>query len=77
MKGIKDVDCLKYVKLFDKHGLVVGTQFKRMEHKGQRLGPIVLEAQDRKEMDNRIEVVKGMLSASVQTKDAIKSIRWN
>ena len=74
--GIKDVDNLDYVRLFDKHGLTVGAEVARMEHKGQRLGPIVLDAKDRNEIEGRIKEVQGMITAAVQTRGGIQGIRW-
>ena len=74
--GINEVDNLDYVRLFDKHGLTVGAEVTRMEHKGQRFGPIVLEAKDRKEIEGRIKEVQGMMTAAVQTRGGIQGIRW-
>lgn len=76
VQGVKAVDTLDYVRLFDKHGLQVGTEMARMEHKGQRLGPIVLEAKDRDGIDGRIKEVQGLLSMTVQTQSGIQGIRW-
>ena len=74
--GIKEVDNLEFVRLFDKHGLVVGAEVAKMEHKGQRLGPIVLDSKDRNEIEGRIKEVQGLMSMTVQTKSGIQGIKW-
>ena len=76
ISGINDVENLSYVKLFDKRGLAEGAIVERMEHKGQRMGPIILEASCRKEMGRRIAEVQRLLTANVLNDDGVQAIRW-
>lgn len=76
IRGIDDVDDLGFTKLFDKHGLVKGAKVGRMEHKGQRLGPILLDAESRSIIDGRIKTVQGLITAEVRTERGIQGIRW-
>lgn len=76
ISGIDDVENLSYVKIFNKHGLVEGAKVERMEHKGQRMGPIILEASSREEMGRRIAEVQRLLTANVLNDDGVQAIRW-
>ena len=69
---------MKFVKMAELDGLMVGVQTTQLAHKGQRLGPILIDADNRKQLEKRISSIQEMLRIEVEGYDgSIKGITWN
>lgn len=72
---IKNMPC---VKVADIDNLVIGTRIEKMTNKTQRLGPIVLKAENRDMLEKYIEEIQSVLKIEVRTLDgSIQGIHWN
>lgn len=78
VSGINEVQDMKFVKMAELGGLMVGVQTTQLAHKGQRLGPILIDADNRKQLEKRISSIQEMLRIEVEGYDgSIKGIIWN
>ena len=65
------------VEMVDIRGVKVGMSTSPMAHKGQRLGPILVSADNRMEMDSIIKRVQYILNIQVITRDGFfMGIKW-
>lgn len=75
--GLENVCKLSYVHKCDVE-IAVGEKTREMTYKGQRLGPIVVSADNRVEMEERIAEVQSLLKIEVKNKNGIMTnIKWH
>lgn len=76
--GINDVRSMECVKMVDVKDIVVGMSATRLTHKGQRLGPILIGAERRDQLEEFIETIQSVLSIEVENMNGeIKNIVWD
>ena len=73
MSDLRDVPGVYQAYLPD---LRVGEKAKTMRDKGDRLGPILIRGENRKELEEVINQIQEKLLIQVQTADGIKGIIW-
>ncbi len=77
VQGIEDVRTLPYVHMCDVADVQVGMESPELTHKGQRLGPILVSAESRDEIDVRITEIQNMLHIQTRGADGqLKNINW-
>lgn len=75
--GIEEIQSFSYVKKCDIE-ITVGQETQEMIYKGQRLGPIILKADNRDLLEKYIEEIQSVLKIEVRTLDgSIQGIIWN
>lgn len=75
--GSDEVKNLPFVKMAHLEDILVGGNTLPITHKGQRLGPIIIEAQNRSILEDNIEKVKQILKIKVKNKDSLTNIIWD
>lgn len=76
VKGINEIKNRPDVDMACLDNLKVGIKAEKMEHKGSRLGPILVHANSREELDNTILSIQEILKVYVQTKEGIMTQIW-
>lgn len=76
VQGIEKLQTLPFVKKVELDDLEVGSTVTKMIHKGMRKGPVILDAENRFELDNCIQEIRSTLQIKVRTKDGDKGIIW-
>lgn len=75
--GIEELNSLDYVKMACLDGLYVGRETTPLNNKGQRLGPIIVNGHDRRDIENKIKYVQDLLKVVVIDKNGFESgIIW-
>jgi len=75
--GINAIQSLPFVKMADIKGIEPGMQTPVLSHKGQRLGPVIISGDSRKDIEEKIEIIKSVLHIEVQTSEGrIADICW-
>lgn len=78
VKGVAELQQLKGVVKVDMHNVEVGAHVGAMVNKTHRLGPILVSADSREEIDKLIKLVQQTLDIRVQCPDGTKrSIIWS
>lgn len=75
--GIDEVKAMPNVAFFDDSSIKVGLHTGKMEVKGNRKGPIIINANDRQELDEVINKIKETLSICVFEDNRKTQIIWN
>lgn len=75
--GITELSNRESIKVIDLDALKIGTKTEIIRNKTQRLGPIIIAAENRDELEKEIDIVKNTLVINVKTKEGqIKGICW-
>ena len=78
MSGNEKCAQFPFVKMMDVNGISIGMNSSTLTHKGQRLGPIILDADNREELDLRIKAIQNSFIVEVKNKDGlIRGISWS
>lgn len=78
VEGMDRLHELPFVKMLSVSDIRIGEKTHAITHKGQRLGPILLSADNRRQLEQYIETMKSMLHIYVQNeKGSIRDIIWN
>lgn len=77
VKGVDVIKDMPNVIFFDDGTLSVGTYTGKMEVKGNRKGPIIINANDRRELEEIISKIKSTLSITLSGCDGESMIIWN
>lgn len=77
VEGIENLKELSYVQKCDVD-ISIGQETLEMTYKGQRLGPIIVNAESREQLEKYIEEILSILKIEVKTLDGcIQGICWN
>lgn len=77
VEGIENLKELSYVQKCDVD-ISKGQETLEMTYKGQRLGPIIVNAESREQLEKYIEEIQSILKIEVETLDGcIQGICWN
>jgi len=77
IEGIDELKNIPEVKLVDLDGLYVGMHTKKMINKTMRMGPIIIAASNREELNMCVKKVKERLKINVRCVDnTVKGIVW-
>lgn len=74
--GIEDLNKRDDVDMVCLANLQVGNTAGKMEHKGSRLGPILVHADSRRELDKTIRSIQEEFKVFVKTADGIRTQIW-
>lgn len=78
IRGLKEVTNMNCVKMMKVGDVSVGMETSQIKHKGQRLGPILVDAVSRAELEKLIKQIQSTLQIDVENVDGnIKGINWN
>lgn len=78
IQGVEDVKKMDSVVAFDLDGLTVGKHVEKMINKTQRLGPIIVKANNRTDLELQIIKIQETLRIEVITsKGDVQNIIWN
>ena len=76
--GQDDVISMDCVKMMEVSDIEVGMDTPKLTHKGQRMGPILLDAEDRNQLEYLIGEIQRTLYIKVKSnKGTLKDICWN
>lgn len=76
IEGISKLKSRSDVIMVCLDNLKVGNKAEKMEHKGNRLGPILIKANSRKELEEAIISIQNELKVLVRTADGLKTQIW-
>lgn len=77
VEGIAEVRQMKCVKMMSMEDIKVGNVTPPLRHKGQRLGPIIVTGNDRKDIEQNITLIQETLKVEVLGKGGeIYGINW-
>ncbi|MFC2029612.1 hypothetical protein ACFLWA_02665 [Chloroflexota bacterium] len=76
VRGVDKLSSLPGVHRTHIQEIQVGYQARRMTGKAMRLGPILLSATNRVELQEIIDRVRDTLAVEVETEEGIKGIEW-
>ena len=77
VEGIENLKELSYVQKCDVD-ISIGQETLEMTYKGQRLGPIIVNAESREQLEKYIEEILSILKIEVKALDGcIQGICWN
>lgn len=76
IKGIQELQELSSVIMINLDGIKVGDMTRLIEHKGQRLGPILLVADNVVSLNDEIRKVQSILDIVVENNGSRNSIQW-
>lgn len=77
IEGIDKLNEFNFVKMIDISGVKVGEKTKKMTYKGARLGPILVNGENREDLEKNIKTVQKTLSIIVDDGDKeINGIIW-
>ncbi|MBO4918302.1 MAG: hypothetical protein J5374_10540 [Bacteroidales bacterium] len=66
------------VEMAELHGIDLGMKTLPMTHKGQRLGPILISADNREELDMRVQKIQSTIDITVVSADgSLHGINWS
>lgn len=75
--GTKEIMALPGIEMCDLHNIAVGMQTEPMQVKGSRKGPILVSADSREELENRIDKIKQTLNVTVLTTTGnLENVIW-
>lgn len=75
--GLDDLKSKDYINMLEVKDIEVGMKTPEIKHKGQRLGPILISAQNRDELEHEILEVQNAFHINVLSKDnTIYDIKW-
>lgn len=78
VSGLKQIQHMDYVKMIEICDVFVGKRTHKLLHKGQRLGPILIDADNREQLEFRIKEVQNTLQIGVVNDFGYTSgIVWN
>lgn len=78
IKGVEEIQSRESVCFADFSMLNVGMKTLPMTHKGQRLGPIIISAQNRTELESEIAIIQDILKVKMEnSKDINNSVIWD
>lgn len=78
VEGISEICRMKCVKMTCLDDIKVGDKTHPLTHKGQRLGPIIVTGDDRKDIEKNIKLIQETLRIEVIGKDGnIYGIKWD
>jgi hypothetical protein len=78
ISGFDEVKKMKCVKMIEEGDIVVGMKTLKLTHKGQRLGPIIVEADNRSQLEKNITNIQATLKVIVDRDvDEMYGIKWN
>lgn len=76
--GIEKLKNDKAVALAEIDSLKIDSVIHKIEHKGQRLGPIIVKSGNREKLEDEIKRIQGLLSVKMDcASDTLNSINWN
>lgn len=77
IKGFDEVKHMQFVKMMCVDDLKIGVRTHALKNKGQRLGPIIICGENRKDIEGKIELLQNTIQINVKSKDnVIHSINW-
>lgn len=65
------------VSFADFSKIKIGNKIQKMEHKGQRLGPIIISENNRELLENRIKIIQKELSVKMKNQNIVNAIKWD
>lgn len=74
VRGIDEIKLMPYVKKADVGNLRIGEKVSRIEHKGMRKGPFIVEADSMSDLNKYIQRIQAAFSVDTDGKPAI---HWN
>lgn len=78
ISGIEEIQAAPGVEMADFHGIEIGMKTMPMTHKGQRLGPILISANNREELDSRVIHIQKLLDIQVvSSKGDVCGVKWS
>lgn len=77
IEGLEKVNSISGVVKTDYKKMAVGDIVPPIENKGSRYGMVIIEGNDRDELDSILAEVKQALTIEVNTKNGVKGIIWN
>ena len=78
VNGIEECSHFPFVKKMDVKGIYAGMTSPPLTHKGQRLGPIIIDADNGSDLKTNVEVVKRTLCVNVEgTNGDVCGINWD
>ena len=78
INGVEECSQLPFVKMAEIKDIFVGMVSPVLTHKGQRLGPILIDGADRSELSANIEKVQSTIGIEVMAPDGIvRGIKWD
>lgn len=76
IKGFEEVKHLDCVKMLEVSDIIEGMETSKLTHKGQRLGPILVDAENRNQLENFIKDIQRTLEVIVDNNGDYKGICW-
>lgn len=77
INGLDEVQSMECVKMMEVSDIHVGMLAPKLTHKGQRLGPILLDAENRNQLEVFVETIQRTLHACIVGEDSeCKGICW-
>ena len=77
VEGLEAVNDIPGVVKTDYKKMEVGDTVPPIENKGSRYGMVIIEGEDRDELDHVLSIVKKTVTVEVETNDGIKGIIWD
>ncbi len=78
VQGIEKLKTLPFVKMVELNGLEVGSLTTKIAHKGMRKGPILIDADNRFELEKNINEVRSILEFKVRTLEGFNNgVIWD
>lgn len=78
VSGLDKIKGMDFVKMVEIDDVKVGNESPKLTHKGQRLGPILLNGNSRENLDKNISLLQDTLYIEVENADEeIKNIIWS
>ncbi|MCQ2217087.1 MAG: ATP-grasp domain-containing protein [Paludibacteraceae bacterium] len=78
IEGLAELKGLSFVKMLFLDDIKIGNKTSKFTHKGHRMGPIIIAAESRLDIENMIQKVQKTLNISVRGSDGkIRGIMWS
>lgn len=78
VSGVKEIREMDFVKMVEVNDISVGMDTPQLTHKGQRFGPILIDADNREQLEMRISSLQKIMHIEVEGCDGIiRDIVWN
>lgn len=78
ISGFDEVKKMECVKMMEASSIIVGMKTPKLTHKGQRLGPIIVEADNRSQLEKNIMNIQATLKVIVDSAvNGMGRIKWN
>ena len=76
ISGVEKCERMPFVKMLAVEDIHVGMKTHPITHKGQRMGPILLEGSNREDLDNKVMLIQDSLRIMVRDEGICKNMNW-